>query len=383
MKVGEDNLNIDESALKMMINKISELTGDAIYEDNLALLKGHKQNVNTLLSTYEELQTYSRSITDMLINRDKFEKLKTENEKDGLTFQSAIYSIYKDEQNKNREDALILQFFNATRDWGKKGYKEIVSLRKALSGGQELVYDIQQYESTSYRLNEEQYLENINPNLVTWTQNWDKVDGGDIIASLSLQVGTPVEGNYISKSDIRKSKDALYKYLYNNYSSSVNKENGLYTSRLYELYDQIRFTFFGRGEGNYSTVAQEEFTAQLDSVSKFVGEYLEAGMHKDTLPFYQMGDTVENAYTLVENKRAGAAISIKTIRNALIKIRDIFNGPMTKKALQASFTQLFSKVGNSDLEKTLQGAAAKVTEKGIKDFFKSIDAKNMKVTLNS
>ena len=111
MEVGEDNLNIDESTLKMMINKISELTGDVVYEDNLALLKGHKQNVNALLSTYEELQTYSHSITDMLINRDKFEKLKTENEKDGLTFQSAIYSIYKDEQNKNREDALILQSF--------------------------------------------------------------------------------------------------------------------------------------------------------------------------------------------------------------------------------------------------------------------------------
>ena len=186
--------------------------------------------------------------------------------------------------------------------------------------------------------------------------------------------------------------DALYKYLNDTvYSSDFP------ISRIYELYDQLRFSMFS-DVSKESPITKDIFEARfkknfkianvkVDGLDNFVELYKEAGLHKDTDAFYKMGDTVEfngrGHYTLVENKLAGATVSIRTIKNAIDGLYGIVNMPNSKSAMAQKLKEFYTNKRGNEFAEAIQRGARREAELGIERTFKQMSAADIKITLNS
>lgn len=322
-------------------------------------------------------------------------------ESNQATVQNTIRMLYDNEKLITAEYTAAQRYLTRLKSWALEGYKEIVSFRTFITGGQQLVYDVKDGAYT-YRLTEEEYLQLLSAgNVKTWTQNWDSksLSAGNLNNILALEVAHPsgtlkdVQATPMYLRNYKNTEaDALYKYLNDTvYSSDFPM------SRIYELYDQLRFSMFS-DISKESPITKDIFEARfkknfkianvkVDGLDNFVELYKEAGLHKDTDAFYKMGDTVEfngrGHYTLVENKLAGATVSIRTIKNAIDGLYSIVNMPNSKSAMAQKLKEFYTNKGGHGLAEAIQKGARREAELGIERTFKQMSATDIKITLNS
>lgn len=323
-------------------------------------------------------------------------------ESNQATVQNTIRMLYDNEKLITAEYTAAQRYLTRLKSWALEGYKEIVSFRTFITGGQQLVYDVKDGAYT-YRLTEEEYLQLLSAgNVKTWTQNWDSksLSAGNLNNILALEVAHPsgtlkdVQATPMYLRNYKNTEaDALYKYLNDTvYSSDFPM------SRIYELYDQLRFSMFS-DVSKESPITKDIFEARfkknfkianvkVDGLDNFVKLYKEAGLHKDTDAFYKMGDTVEfngkGHYTLVENKLAGATVSIRTIKNAIDGLYSIVNMPNSKSAMAQKLKEFYTnKSSSNDFAEAIQKGARREAELGIERTFKQMSAADIKITLNS
>lgn len=322
-------------------------------------------------------------------------------ESNQATVQNTIRMLYDNEKLITAEYTAAQRYLTRLKSWALEGYKEIVSFRTFITGGQQLVYDVKDGAYT-YRLTEEEYLQLLSAgNVKTWTQHWDSksLSAGNLNNILALEVAHPsgtlkdVQATPMYLRNYKNTEaDALYKYLNDTvYSSDFPM------SRIYELYDQLRFSMFS-DVSKESPITKDIFEARfkknfkianvkVDGLDNFVELYKEAGLHKDTDAFYKMGDTVEfngrGHYTLVENKLAGATVSIRTIKNAIDGLYSIVNMPNSKSAMAQKLKEFYTNKGGHGLAEAIQKGARREAELGIERTFKQMSAADIKITLNS
>lgn len=322
-------------------------------------------------------------------------------ESNQATVQNTIRMLYDNEKLITAEYTAAQRYLTRLKSWALEGYKEIVSFRTFITGGQQLVYDVKDGAYT-YRLTEEEYLQLLSAgNVKTWTQNWDSksLSAGNLNNILALEVAHPsgtlkdVQAIPMYLRNYKNTEaDALYKYLNDTvYSSDFPM------SRIYELYDQLRFSMFS-DVSKESPITKDIFEARfkknfkianvkVDGLDNFVELYKEAGLHKDTDAFYKMGDTVEfngrGHYTLVENKLAGATVSIRTIKNAIDGLYSIVNMPNSKSAMTQKLKEFYTNKSGHGLAEAIQKGARREAELGIERTFKQMSAADIKITLNS
>lgn len=322
-------------------------------------------------------------------------------ESNQATVQNTIRMLYDNEKLITAEYTSAQRYIARLKSWALEGYKEIVSFRTFITGGQQLVYDVKDGAYT-YRLTEEEYLQLLSAgNVKTWTQNWDSksLSAGNLNNILALEVAHPsgtlkdVQATPMYLRNYKNTEaDALYKYLNDTvYSSDFPM------SRIYELYDQLRFSMFS-DISKESPITKDIFEARfkknfkianvkVDGLDNFVELYKEAGLHKDTDAFYKMGDTVEfngkGHYTLVENKLAGATVSIRTIKNAIDGLYSIVNMPNSKSAMAQKLKEFYTNKSGHSFAEAIQKGARREAELGIERTFKQMSAADIKITLNS
>jgi hypothetical protein len=206
------------------------------------------------------------------------------------------------------------------------------------------------------------------------------------IAELRLKIGNPSE--WQEKAIIAKTHDYLYKYLYENHSSENNKQDGLAPSRLYELYDQIRYSMFKVGDHS-SSISLEEFNSHKIKVKNFIANYLtndiekkQTSSSKDNIRFYQTGDSIENNLILIENKYGTQAnIQIKTIKNAINSLYKYLDRTNSKNEIIKELQDLYTYEGKSDFEKSMYKSTAAIAKKGIKEYFNQFSNAEIKTLL--
>ena len=353
----------------------------------------HRSIIGKLYTDY-----YKTILPGMSTTFNTMAKLGESNQ---ATVQNTIRMLYDNEKLITAEYTSAQRYIARLKSWALEGYKEIVSFRTFITGGQQLVYDVKDGAYT-YRLTEEEYLQLLSAgNVKTWTQNWDSksLSAGNLNNILALEVAHPsgtlkdVQAIPMYLRNYKNTEaDALYKYLNDTvYSSDFP------ISRIYELYDQLRFSMFS-DVSKESPITKDIFEARfkknfkianvkVDGLDNFVELYKEAGLHKDTDAFYKMGDTVEfngrGHYTLVENKLAGATVSIRTIKNAIDGLYGIVNMPNSKSAMAQKLKEFYTNKRGNEFAEAIQRGARREAELGIERTFKQMSAADIKITLNS
>ena len=315
------------------------------------------------------------------------------------TVQNTIRMLYDNEKLITAEYTEAQRYLTNLKAWALEGYKEIVTFRTFITGGQQLIYDVKDGAHT-YRLTEEEYIQLLSAgNVKTWTQNWDSksLSQGVLNNILALEVAHPsgtLKDIQSTPQYLQKYKgteaDALYKYLNDNVKGA-----DFPMSRIYELYDQIRFSMFS-DIPHTAPITEEMFNSRqnksikfankflVKNLDTFIDEYKAAGLHTDTDAFYKMGDTVEykgnGKYTLVENKLAGATVSIRTIKNAIDGLYNIVNVPSTKKQMAEKLKQFYTNKSGHAFAEKIQAAARKEAERGIEQTLKQISAADIRIT---
>ena len=353
----------------------------------------HRSIIGKLYTDY-----YKTILPGMSTTFNTMAKLGESNQ---ATVQNTIRMLYDNEKLITAEYTAAQRYLTRLKSWALEGYKEIVSFRTFITGGQQLVYDVKDGAYT-YRLTEEEYLQLLSAgNVKTWTQNWDSksLSAGNLNNILALEIAHPsgtlkdVQATPMYLRNYKNTEaDALYKYLNDTvYSSDFPM------SRIYELYDQLRFSMFS-DVSKESPITKDIFevrfkknfkiaNVKVDGLDNFVELYKEAGLHKDTDAFYKMGDTVEfngrGHYTLVENKLAGATVSIRTIKNAIDGLYSIVNMPNSKSAMAQKLKEFYTNKSGHGLAEAIQKGARREAELGIERTFKQMSAADIKITLNS
>ena len=366
----------------MAIEKINAVDYVATYTANhysseaTRQFQQHAINIRRLHNQYIQLQEKATQAYEALQRQHKYDAVLKDTETT-LSPQAALYAVYRDEKQRTADFNIITFYLDPLKRWSLEAYQEIVSVRQFITNGQELQYDIEQGTSYSYRLTEGQYLESLaQGNLTSRKQSWDKITPQNLGDALSLTVTKPTA--YVNKTFIGRSQDALTKHLYQYAATSAIEGEKIYDSRLYEMYSQIRYSLF-KDIPLGAPIPSKIFDAKKVQTDKFIKDYISAKMHKDNLAFYKMGDSIENANTLIENKRTGATVSIKTLRNAIRELNNIVNLPKpTKAQLKQKLKTLYIQTGKSDMEHSIQDAAARRAKKGIDEVIKEINFKELK-----
>jgi hypothetical protein len=159
-------------------------------------------------------------------------------------------------------------------------------------------------------------------------------------------------------------------------------------SRLYELYDQLRFSMYK--DISYERPISEEllearatngiyFSGKkvADNLDNFIHQYIDAGLHKDRDAFYTSGDSImensDGTHTMVENKLTGATVSIRTIKNAIHTLAGYVQNPANKATLIDNLQKFYATSGTtSPFAEAIQGAALKEAQDGIKNTINSL-----------
>ena len=314
-----------------------------------------------------------------------------------INVQSAVTMMYSQQKQKAEANSQSQQYLVKLKRWALEGYREIVSFRTFVTGGQKLVYHVKD-GAHSFQVSEEEYINLLSQgNIKTWTRSWDKVTKENLNSILSLEVSSPKLRQpqqqstpmYIGKRYGEENQDALWRYL------KMNKK-GLPDSRLYELYDQLRFAMY-KDISYERPISEELFEARAGNgiyfsgqkiaknIDDFMSQYIDAGLHKDTDAFYTSGDSVmensDGTYTMVENKLAGATVSIRTIKNAIHTLAGYVQNPASKADLINNLQNFYAKSGTSGpFADAIYNAGLQEAKDGIKNTVGALSDNSFKFT---
>lgn len=330
--------------------------------------KNHRSNIFLLDQKYKILDSYTLSIMNVFYNKRRWEYVINSKK---ISFNQALMLIYGDTTQQNKEFMLANEYLHALKDWAKNAYKEIMSFREGLTG-QDFVYHILEGETKDFKVDKHEYL-NMITNLITYNSDWDKVSAQNLNDILGLRVGSPAKrtGSSANEYDyIGRRRDHLFRAIYNSdqrlYTTKEGSQKKVPVSRLYEIYTQFKsmhkWVLNPDGSIPYLTDRRKEM------LEKFMHQYIhQAKLHIESIPFYKMGDSIQNAMTLIENKRAGARISIKTIRDAITELKKITTDMQQKtpEQLAKSLKDMYIAQSGSHFETMIMQGAEKFAEKNI------------------
>ena len=274
--------------------------------------------------------------------------------------------------------------------------RELMSFRDFVTGEQRLIYDIMGADSFSYRLTEDQFLELLTGDLTVYhSMNWSELASkGNLFNLLKLQVADPSKNNDLKNIGTKHNlkEDILYRYLtqHDKFNEGYgNPVEELKQSRLYELYDQLRYSLDWKLVDDGRVMSPEEvdmegetdffFSQDRESeVDSFIANYISAKMHRDTVAFYRTGDAIADALTIIENKIGGSAVvSISTISNAIDKLNGLNNNKYNqsasalKKRIKAILTYSDQK---HKFANEIQKGAKKAAEAAIDAFVETLNS---------
>lgn len=346
--------------------------------------------LNNIYATLQREETALR-LTNQMIKIHQNKIAAGNNNKSSIygTFQQARYSV----SDKSFE-LKIQDWLNRLHQWSIKSYKEIMNFRKLVTGGQQLIYHIMDSSrNIVYEFNEEQYLELLsrNPLTLRWGDMKSIAEKGVPLANFfKLQVGNSKKDNTalqdvaketgarIITSDLKH--DALYNYLTQKsemVKNNLKGKSGLLHSRIFELYDQIKYSVKDGGwkkdeSGNvvYPQNPTDDATGYFFSkkrrliVDSFIKKYINQKMHKDSIAFYRTGDAIKNKSNLIENKIEGATVSISSIRKAIKNIASL-GGVTNRLELYNKLIKMFTYSGDKGLMRSIQEGAKRLAEKEI------------------
>ncbi|MBQ7765131.1 hypothetical protein IJ384_07195 [bacterium] len=373
-------LKIVENVLNPILNKTAN---DYSTNPVVKQFQNHAQNIKKLQNDYNSLKVQAESAYNSLTRLRQLQN--TMDSEEYLSPQAVVNIVYRNKVNQRQTDEIVVkQYLDNLKKWGILAYSEIVSFREFITNGQQLQYDIEDGQTHLYRLNEEQYLEMLsgkNANLFTRNQKWDKVTPDTLAEILSLQIVKPLNERFEYTTFIGRSKDSLQRFIYDNYSKQKYQNEKIYDSRLFEIYSQVRYKVFSdfHKENLEMPIPEDIFAPKENETRDFINSYIDAKMHKDNIAFYKMGDSIENANVLIENKRVGAGISIRTIKNAIEALYELVNTQKPTKAfLRSKLNEIYIQQGKSTFEKSITDGAAKKAKEGIEDILKQMDRRDIK-----
>ena len=249
--------------------------------------------------------------------------------------------------------------FSRMHKWGLKSYQVITQLRNTITG-QDIIYHVQDAKHTaSYTLNEEQFLKLVASNSIgkgrlSWAGIEQAIqEGVPPLELFTLQVGASSKNKIqkrtgVETPTIQLNNDAIYQYLIQKRAILDEQTGNISYSRIAELHSQLlaRYKWQKDSKGNTafpkSNSSNKYFFSQERQklVDTFIRLYKKEKLHKDTDEFYKSGDATLNENTLIENKVGRAAVSLKTIRNAIKDIAALKG--VNKEALRQGLIQLFT-----------------------------------------
>lgn len=339
----------------------------------------HKRKINLLNTLFQKVEERGQTILLALQHEQKYSKLPTKKElsvKDPDT--QEIFSNYK---NGTTEEKLFY-YYSQVGNLTKRAYKEIMEFRTFIVGGkQELIYNVQK-GSKSYTFTEENYLNLVLDSAIPSYYNKKSLaETTKLLDNLRLQVGDPDENsNYESYVDL--GRDNLYSGLkdYIKNSETLSESNLKYKSRLYELYTQMRYSFFKQTKVNEPIKDNIDFYRKNSKYSKFVWLYVDSKMDRDSVPFYKTGDAIKDKETLIENKLAGAVISVKTVKNAIESLDKNLNSAksLSESELANYLIKQFTYVDTAkghEFALEIQKGAADTAVSAINDLAKRVSSK--------
>ena len=295
---------------------------------------------------------------------------------------SQITTAYREE----KANAELMAWLTRLKTWSLSAYQVIMSFRNFITQGQIFVYNVMsKNQKFSYQVNEDNFIKLLSGDLKVNRTNWDDVDAMGLASVLQLSVGDPQKSKLrLQKAKkeyrVNLSKDALYEFLYNNYS------NALPTNRLYEMYSQIKGAFLWeltkQGSVAYGPNKQLFFSEKrAKEVKNYAEQYIQnESLAKDNIRFYKTGDAIQkfNSMTgeaetaLIENKIGGSAgVSIRTISRGIRAIANLKNAK-TSRSLIKRLKNLFTYSSTDDFARSIQEGAALEAEKAIKDIANSL-----------
>ena len=291
------------------------------------------------------------------------------------------------QKERNRNIKEINNILGEIKIWGVNGYRVIVELRETVTG-QELIYHIENDTHTiSYTLNTEQYLKLLASNNLGFNySSWESIEkakqaGFPKIDLLKLNINATdknlkriFEENLKDLQPINLKRDALYQYLVDtkaierqSYWDKENETYYAYHARIAELHSQLSASFAWRRtpEGEIEKPKDGYFFSEIRKklVDAYIRIYKKEKLDKDTDSFYEVGDSIKDENTLIENKVGNAVVSLKTIHNAIKRIADLKN--VNYETIRTEFINLFTKepkVGMMLTRQIQEGAYKKAVE---------------------
>lgn len=371
--------NFNASYREALDYAASETALDLHSGSNISRFRKHRINTLELCSKYNKLNEHASSIQLLFLNKHKYDNLVNNHE---ISPTSAIYEVYKDSTQKSKEDAILESYFQSLKSWSINAYKEITSFRQLITG-QTLSYAVMNGETQVFYLSEDEYLQLISNVTIYSGTEWKTVSNYDLNEILKLKIDNVSALKKFKDSThnayMGRSKDKLFNYLYKHplrvFQTSKGTNRSVSVSRLFEIYTQLTYEFDWIYDENGSIdFLKKEREKEID---EFLYNYIhEHRLHQDTIPFYQMGDSVQSAVSLIENKKIGAVISIATIKNAIFSLRDILQNDLSVRDpvdLANRLKKLFIAKAGSDFERKIQKGAEYYAEEAIDNFIKSLN----------
>lgn len=374
-------IEIDQAAL----DKIYNTTATAL--ENTSLVNNYRNHLNKideLVRRKNELTRQTKDMQDILEHQHQLNN--------ALSLKETIFENYKDTVN----NAPLVTWLTNVQTWSLDAYRELMSFRDFVTGEQRLIYDIMGADSFSYRLTEDQFLELLTGDLTVYhSMNWSELASkGNLFNLLKLQVADPSKNNDLKNIGTKHNlkEDILYRYLtqHDKFNEGYgNPVEELKQSRLYELYDQLRYSLDWKLADDGRVMSPEEvdmkgetdffFSQDRESeVDSFIANYISAKMHRDTVAFYRTGDAIADALTIIENKIGGSAVvSISTISNAIDKLNGLNNNKYNqsasalKKRIKAILTYSDQK---HKFANEIQKGAKKAAEAAIDAFVETLNS---------
>lgn len=358
-----------------ILNVLAAATSEDCSQLIQADIKNFKDITQQLLNEGNRIQNkFKESLKNNDYFKDHYNQLIKINNNDKYL---SIYSLTKMLFKENEQFNSLIQ---ELKDFGQLSYRAIMNFRQKITGEQQLVYDVLGSGKISYRLTESEFIEMFSKAplklgygkimLNNDTVNIDEIINviPDIFKLTALGIGDPLKNlNQIENNrQIDLKKDALYQLLQKWNNNRRKKEYKLSQARLYELYDQVKFSLFN-GEESYSEINDLE---KQSEIRRFTYSYLQSGEQSESIPFYQIGDTIESQLTLIENKMASGRISFITLYNGISKLNNILTEYEVNKDtnyLKQELIKLYTYKGTTQIEQVIQGAAYDYAVKQIEE----------------
>ena len=288
--------------------------------------------------------------------------------------QERYISIYSLTKMLFKENEQMNDLIQELKDFGQLSYQAIMNFRQKITGEQQLVYDILGSQKISYRLTEAEFIEMFSkaPLKLSYGKialNNNEVDINEIIKIIpnifkltSLGIGDPLKNLNQTKDipQIDLKKDKLYQLLKEWNNNRRKKEYKLSEARLYELYNQVKFSLFKDSYQKEEPYPSIDDPQMQQKIRRFTYDYLQSGSQSDNIAFYQMGDTIESQLTLIENKMASGRISFITLYNGISKLNKIlieYEVNEDKNHLKQELIKLYTYKGDTPIEQVIQGEA--------------------------